>query len=353
VGKTLLTGGTGLIGSRVAHALVQRGDDLRITVRDRSRLDGLAELDYEPVKCDVLDRRAVRRALRDVERVFHVAGSINLRAPLSEMNAINVGGTRMVLEEALRAGVQRVTVTSSAAVVGPAAPNSAADETQAFTGTHGIPYVMSNREAEVAALRIAARGLDVVLVCPTVVFGAGDLRHSSTELVRRFMLRRIPVYVDGGLNIVDVEDVAQAHLLADARGTAGERYIIGSRNFTWDRLFADLGRLSGVEPPSLKLPLPAALALARAFEALPGPTPISELEVRATSLWWTYSSRKAERELGYKSSPHEETLERTVDWYLEREGARLSHHSRRQPLGLRVAGGVTRQLGGMAGLLRG
>ena len=176
-----------------------------------------------------------------------------------------------MLEEALRAGVQRATYTSSVAAVGPAPRGSTADETQTFrAGRYGLPYVNAKHEAETVALRVAAHGLDLVIVNPAHVFGRGDLYRSSTELVRRFLRRELPAYVDGALNVVDAEDVARGIVLADERGRAGERYILGNRNFTLDRLFADLGRLSGIEPPALKLPLPAALALARTAEALPG-----------------------------------------------------------------------------------
>ena len=140
--------------------------------------------------------------------------------------------------------------------------------------------------------------------------------------MRRFLRRQIPAYVDGALNVVDAEDVARGHLLADERGEVGERYILGNRNFTLDRLFADLGRLSGVEPPALKLPLPAALALARAAELAPGPAADHHDEVRASSLWWAFRSTKAKRELGWRPAHHEDTLETTIDWYREREPAR-------------------------------
>ena len=348
MGKTLVTGGTGLIGSRVARALVERGDEVRITLRPGSRLDNLAGLDYEAADCDVLDRRALRRALRDVERVFHVAGMTSLRRPAEMVFEVNVKGTRTVLEESLRAGVERVVYTSSAAAVGPAARGSTADEAQPFRGGYGVPYVAAKREAEVEALRVAARGLPVVIVNPCHVFGAGDLYRSSTDVVRRFLSRGIPAYVDGAINIVDVNDVARGHLLADERGAPGERYILGNRNYTWERLFADLGRISGVEPPALKLPLPAAVALAQALSALPGKPPITPVEVQAASLWWTYRNGKAKRELGWRPSPHEDTVEATVAWYREREGDRLARAGARQPVPLRVAGFAARHASGLA-----
>jgi dihydroflavonol-4-reductase len=349
LGKTLLTGGTGLIGSHIARALAARGDDLRLTVRDSSRLDNLDGLDYESARCDVLDRRALRRALRGVDRVFHSVGLTNLRAGEERLQQVNVEAARTVLEECLRTEVQRVVFTSSVAAIGPARAGSTADERTAFDPRSAdIPYVGAKREAEIEALRFAARGLPVVIVNPAHVLGRGDLYRSSTELVRRFLRRDIPAYVDGAINVVSAGDVAAGHLLADEKGTPGERYILGNRNYTFDRLFADLGRLSGVEPPALKLPLPAALAFTAALEQLPGRPPINSTEVRATSMWWTYRNTKAKRELGFKPSPHEEALEETIAWYREREGSKLAGPGSRQPLPFRVAGFAVDRVSGVA-----
>src|SRR3954469_19271015 len=299
VAKTLVTGATGLVGSHVAPALVERGDDVRVTVRESSRRGGIADLDVERVTADVLDRRQVRRALRGGDRLFHVAGTTNLRSTWREQYRTNVEGTRIVLEEALRAGVERAVHTSSVAAIGPARRGSTADERQPFTaGRYGLPYVNAKHEAEKVALDICAHGLPVVIVNPAHVLGPGDLHHSSTEFVRRFLRRQIPLYVDGALCIVGAHDVARGHLLAEERGGIGERYILGGRNFTNDRLFADLGRLSGVEPPALKLPLTATLAMARAADPMPGRPAVTADEVRALSLWWAYHSTKAKRELG-------------------------------------------------------
>src|SRR3954469_1830994 len=350
--RTLLTGGAGLVGSHVARLLVERGDDLRLVVRTGTRLDNLEGIESERVVADIHDRAAMRRALKGVERVFHSAGLANMRASAQELWHANVEGTRAVLEEALREGVEQVVMTSSVAAVGPARRGSTADEKQPFPrGTDPIAYVRAKREAEVQALRIAALGLPVVIVCPAHVFGRGDVNHSSTEIVRRFLRREIPAYVDGALNIVDAEDVARGHLLADQKGRPGERYILGNRNFTSARLFADLGRISGVEPPAVKLPLPAALAFARALEAMPGTAAITTTEVRAASLWWTCRNTKAKRELGWKPAPHEDTVETTVAWYRETEPDRLIAPGARQPLALRVAGGALRQADGLAARL--
>ena len=349
---TLVTGATGYIGAQVARRLVERGDDVRVTVRPSSRLAAIAGLDVRPVTAEVTDRRALRRAMKGVDRVFHVAGATSLRLPEDQTYAINVGGTRAVLGEALRAGVGRVVYTSSAAAIGPAPWGTTADETQVFRhGALGIPCVSAKHAAELEALRIAARGLELVVVCPTHVLGAGDAGRSSTEVVRRFMLRRIPAYVDGAINVVDVADVAAGHLLADERGRPGERYILGNRNYTWERLLADLGRFSGIEPPVVRLPLPVALAVAAAVERAPGPTPFTVTEIRAAGLWWAYRSGKARRELGWTTRPHEDTVEETVAWYSEREGGRLARLGTRQPLGLRLAARAVRDTGEVASWL--
>jgi dihydroflavonol-4-reductase len=349
VPAVLVTGATGLVGSHVTKLLVERGDRVRITVRDRSRLDNVADLDVEQVRCDVLDRQALRRALRGIDRVFHVAGSTKLRVSVDELFRINVQGTRTVLEEALRANVERVVHTSSVAAIGPAPRGSTADERQPFSaGGLDVPYVHAKREAEVEALRIGALGLPVVIVNPAHVFGAGDLYRSSTELVLRFLRRQIPAYTDGALNIVDAEDVAHGHLLADEHGEPGERYILGNRNFTLDRLFADLGRLSGVAPPALKLPYPAALALARGLETVPGTPAITQHEVRLASQWWAFRSTKAKRELGWRPSHHEDTLERTIAWYRDRGTRGLVRPGTGQPLALRVAGFAMRRVDDVA-----
>ncbi len=318
VGKTLVTGATGFIGSHVARALAERGDDLRLLTRRKSSVDLLSDLEFERAIGDVTDRRAVRRAMGGVDRVFHVAGRTSLRS--RDREAVwdtNVRGTRIVLESALEAGVERVVLTSSVAAVGVGKKPKPVDESVAFDIGHlGITYVNSKHEAEVEALRMAASGLPVTIVNPSFVLGPDAPRGSSMDLVKRFVQKRIPVYVDGGLNIVDVRDVAAGHLLADAKGEVGRRYILSGRNFTLDRLFADLARISGVESPRLKMPghaLSTALGLGDRLP-LPVPLPASTDEVRSAMLWWCYKNTRAKAELGFKPRPHEETLQDAVKW---------------------------------------
>ncbi len=336
--KTLLTGGTGFIGSNIARKLAKRGDELKLTVRKGSDLSGLKDLEFEKVTADILDRRSLRRAMKDVDKVFHTAALIDHNASAEELFEVNVTGTRNVLSEALRAGVERVIYTSSVAAIGPAHTRSTTDEKNLFTiGKLGIPYVNSKREAEIEALRLAAQGLPVVIVNPCFVLGSGDRRGGSTEIVEQFLRRRIPLYVDGGANVVDVKDVATGHLLADKKGNVGERYIIGNRNFSLDRLFAELSRLSGVEPPAVKLPYEVAVRLAQAGQALSLSGMIKPELVKTAGHWWTYKITKAKRDLGYKPGDPTLTLQDTINWYLELSKDGMGRR-RRQPLPLKLLG---------------
>jgi dihydroflavonol-4-reductase len=323
--KTLVTGASGFLGSHVARALVARGDDLRLLVRRGSDLDCLAGLEYERVAGDVLDRRAVRRAMQGVERVFHLAGTTSMRPQdRQKVFDLNVKGTRILLEEALAADVERVVHTSSVAAIGPAKPRGTADENQQFrAGYLGIAYMNAKHEAEMEALRLGAQGLGVVIVNPSFVFGPDDPKGTSMELIRRFLLGRIPVYVDGGLNIVDVRDVATGHLQADQKGEVGERYILSGRNFTFDRLFADLARISGRQNPPVKLPGAPTARVVALMARIGLPVPVSPDEALSATCWWTYRNTKARKALGFSPRPHEETLEDAVHWQMEQLGDRV------------------------------
>ena len=243
--RVLVTGATGFLGSHVVRALLARGDDVRVTVRVSSPLDALDGFEVERVTADITDRAAMRRAARGVERVFHVAGTTNLRMGAESLLKTNAEGTRVVL---------------------------------------------------------------------------------------------------GAICVVDVEDVAAGLLLCDERGAAGERYILGTRNYTWQRLFAELQQISGIEGPAVRLPLRVALTLAEANARAPGPTLVAASEVRAAAHWWTYRSAKARRELGWTTRPHEATVEATVRYHEERLGDRLHRNGHQQPLAWRVLGRAVREV---------
>jgi dihydroflavonol-4-reductase len=345
MGKTLVTGASGFIGSHVARALGERGDELKLLLRRESHAEHLADLDFERATGDITDRRSVKRAMRGVDRVFHCAGTTSLRAGDEQrVFAVNLDGARNVLRAALESEVERVVHTSSVAAIGPAEQGKVADESQPYTaGGLGIAYMNSKHEAEVEALRLAARGLDVVFVNPTFTLGPdAPSRGTSMGLVRRFLCRQIPVFTDGALNIVDVRDVARGHLLADEKGVTAERYILGGRNFTIQRLFADLARISGVEPPTLKVSRGIAIRGAELVGGLGLPLAVSVDEVKSASLWWTFRNTKAKKELGFNPRPHEDTLDDAVRWQSAALGHRTPGGRPAYELPLRAAGRALR-----------
>ncbi|HSD23001.1 MAG TPA: NAD-dependent epimerase/dehydratase family protein [Solirubrobacterales bacterium] len=328
--KALVTGGTGFVGLHVARELARRGDELRLLVRERSNVEPLEGIEFERAVGDVTDRDSVRRAMQGVARVFHVAGTTSMRTrDRDRVFQVNVGGTRNVFEEALRAGVERAVLTSSSSAVGAAKPGETIDEDQPFTvGRLGVAYINSKHDAELVAMRTAAKGLSVVIVNPSFVLGPDDPNPSGTSnaLIRRLLLRRIPGYVDGAINIVDVRDVAKGHLLADERGETAERYLLTGRNFTLHRLFADLSRIADVPTPPVRMHGRLVVVGVEGMELMGIRLPTSADEVRSGTQWFTYRNDKAREKLGWEPRPHEETLEDAVRWQIEELGERAEGH---------------------------
>ncbi|HEY1237730.1 MAG TPA: NAD-dependent epimerase/dehydratase family protein [Solirubrobacterales bacterium] len=339
--KTLVTGGTGFVGLHVVRELARRGDELRLLVRSGSNTKPLQGIEWERAIGDVTDRDSVRRAMKDVERVFHVAGTTSMRTQdRIRVFRVNVEGTKNVFEEALRAGVERAVLTSSSSAVGAAKPGETIDEDHPFTvGRLGIAYINSKHDAELVAMRTAAKGLPLVIVNPSFVLGPDDPnpRGTSNALIRRLLLRRIPGYVDGAVNIVDVRDVARGHVLADERGEEGERYLLTGRNFTLQRLFADLSRIADVPTPPVRMHGRLVVMGVEGMELIGVRLPTSADEVRSGTQWFTYRNDKARKQLGWEPRPHEETLEEAVRWQLEQLGERTEGH-RFTDLALRTTG---------------
>ena len=316
-----VTGATGFVGGHVARVLAERGDSVRITYRDAARLEGLAGLELETIKADVLDRGAVRRAVRGCELVFHAAGYVNSR-PADRVWRINALSPRVVVEAAAAEGVRRVVLTSTVGAIGNAPEGEVADEGHVYRpGGPGMVYADSKHEGELEALAAGARhGTEVVIVNPSYVLGVpvdrSKLGETSTRTVANYLLGRLPGIVDGSTNIVDVEDVAAGHLLAAERGKPGERYILGGYNVTWVDLIDRVAAQSGVHHPLFVLPRDVA-ALARVQDELGIPGPVAPEALMLMAQNWRYSSRRAKTELGYKTRPLDRTLADTIAWCKE------------------------------------
>lgn len=324
--KALLTGATGFVGGHVLEALERRGYAVRCLVRPRRTRHGLDSGGAEIVEGDLTDREAVRRAVDGCQQVFHVAADYRLfaRRP-SEIYAANVEGTRNVLEAAAAAGVERVVYTGSVGTLGPllddSSDDSPADETSPVSLEDMVGhYKRSKFLARQVAREWSANGLPVVIVHPSTPVGEGDGKPTQTgKLVLDYLRRRMPAYVDTGLNLVDVRDVAEGHWLAAVKGRPGEEYILGHRNMTLRRIFATLEEITGLAAPRLKLPhwLPLAVAsvdtgLARILPREPW-LPLEAVRLARHTMYFDPS--KAVRELGLPQTPVEEALERAVRWF--------------------------------------
>jgi dihydroflavonol-4-reductase len=347
-----VTGATGFIGAHVAAALAadsRRGEapTVRVTFRERGRLEALAGIDVDPIQADVLDRRSLTRALKGCEVLFHTAGMVASR-PHREVWRVNAAAPRIAVESAADAGVRRVVLTSSVAAIGPARGGRPADERSPYpeTGT-GLIYADAKHEGELAAMETGERlGVEVVAVNPTYVLGAPLNRslppETSTRIIGNYLRGRLPAIVDSYTNIVDVEDVAQGHLLAAERGHPGERYILGGQNMRWSEVIERVAKLSGQRSPLLVLQ-PELAHAAELLSRLPlrrrtGVAGIPIEGIRLMAPDWRYSSAKARQELAYRPRPAGETLKRTVDWYLAlRDSGRVSQ-SRRRSFDLMSAG---------------
>lgn len=320
---TLVTGATGFVGSHVARRLASRGETLRILTRPSSNLRALEDLPCERAEGDVRDPASLRRALEGVRRVFHVAADYRLAArDPQEIYRNNVEGTLNLLRAAREARIERFVYTSTVGTVAVPQASGLPDESTAARLNQMIGhYKRSKFLAEQEALRAARDGLPVVIVNPTTPVGPGDWKPTPTgRMIVDFLNGCAPGFVDTGLNIVDVEDVAEGHLLAAERGTIGERYLLGGRNMTLKEIFHALAAASGRPAPRWRIPYFVAFAAAigeNGWARLAGREPRIPLEgVRMARHKMFVDCSKAVRELGFRPRPAEEALRRAAEWYI-------------------------------------
>lgn len=321
--RALVTGGTGFIGAHVVRALLERGHTVRVLARRGTDRGNLADLDVEWAEGDVRDARAVGRAVAGCSHVFHVAALYAFHAPPRDVYAVNVDGTRTVLQAAWEVGVERVVHTSSVAALGLRSDGQPADETvPPGPDTLVGHYKRSKHLAQEVALAFARRGLPVVVVNPSFPVGPCDRRPTPTgQVILDFLNGRMPAYVEAGLNVVAVEDVAEGHVLAAERGRPGELYILGGENLTMGELLRLLSDITGLPAPRLRLPAWPLLPLAYANSAgcrLTGAVPrLTPDTARMACHRMFYRPAKAVRELGLPQTPAREALARAVAWFCD------------------------------------
>src|SRR5579875_344333 len=318
----LVTGANGFVGAHVARALVSEGETVRALVRENADLRALEGLECELVRGDLRDREAVKRAVRGCTEVYHVAADYRLWViDPAPMYATNVEGTKNLLDASARAGVRRFIHTSTVGTLG--IPNGGIGcETTPVTLAEMVgPYKRSKFIAEQEALKAAREGVPVVIVNPSTPVGPLDYKPTPTgRIIVDFLNRRMPAYVDTGLNLVDVEDCARGHLLAAERGRVGEKYILGGENLTLAEVLSRLARLSGLRPPRVRLPYAVAWGFALGAEAVSRtitqrPPRASLTEVRMARKRMFFDSAKARTELGYNPGAVDDALVRAIRFF--------------------------------------
>jgi dihydroflavonol-4-reductase len=322
--RVFITGATGFVGGHVARQYAAEGASLRLLTRQTSRLDSLTDIDAEMVTGDLRDPEKLRSALTGCDALVHVAADYRLwvRDP-KEMYAVNVDGTRELLRIAREEGVAKVVYTSSVATMGFKTDGTIVNEETPVAITDMIGhYKRSKFLGEQEAIKAARAGQHVMILNPTTPIGSGDAKPTPTgRIIVDFLNKKFPAYVDTGLNLVDVTEVARMHLVALESGTPGERYILGGENLTLKQILDRMSAITGLPSPTRKVPHAAAMAFAFFDENLTGKLrgkePRATVEaVRMGRKMMFASSTKAERELGFKILPVYPALRAAIDWFI-------------------------------------
>lgn len=319
----LVTGATGFVGTAVARALIAAGRGVRTLTRPNSDRRNLAGLDLEVVEGSLEDAASLAAAVAGCGALYHVAADYRLWVRDTQaMYRANVDGTRALMTAALGAGVERVVYTSSVAVLGLHADGTPSDESTPSTLDDMVgPYKRSKflAEAEVRQL-IVTRKLPAVIVNPSTPIGPRDIKPTPTgRMIVEAASGRMPAFVDTGLNLVHVDDVARGHLLAEEQGRVGERYILGGENLSLAEILRRIAGIVRGSPPKVRLPLPVVWPVAVVAEAwgrVTGREPMVTFDsLRMASKKMYFSAAKAERELGYRARPANEALADAIEWF--------------------------------------
>jgi len=325
--RILVTGATGFVGGAVTRALVKTGHEVRVLVRPHSDRRNLRDLPIEIYHGDVCELESVRRATAGCAQVYHVAALYKLWVRRkADMYASNVTGTENVLLAARDSGVEKVIYTSSVATLGiPSDGTPGTEETPVSLADMIGHYKRSKFLAEQVALRYAQEGLPVVIVNPSTPVGIADLKPTPTgQVLVDFLNGHMPGYVDTGLNLIDVEDVAAGHLLAAERGRVGEKYILGHENLTLQQILEMLADLTRLSAPQFRVPYALALGVAYADATLARLIPrreprVAPVGVKLSKKKMFFDPTKAVRDLGLPQTPVREALRKAVVWFIEND----------------------------------
>ena len=322
---TLVTGATGFLGSALARELLKDGRTLKLLVRKNSDTRNIDDLDCEVAYGDLQDRDSLKSALTGCQTLYHTAAYYSLWSRDKKLiYDINVQGTRNILESALEMGIEKVVYTSTVGCIGLSEDGSSANENQPMnTATLCNDYKLSKYEAEQVAHELFGRGLPVVIVNPSTPVGPRDIKPTPTgKIILDFLSRKMPAYIDTGLNLIDVSDCARGHILAEEKGRLGERYILGNKNMSLKEILLALETLTGLKAPRIKMPYWVAYAAGLACEWASDnithqPPSVPLAGVKMAKYFMYFDPSKAIRELGLPQNPVENALGQAVCWFKE------------------------------------
>ena len=322
---TLLTGATGFLGSALARELLKDGRPLKLLVRKNTDTRNIEELDCEVVYGDLRDRDSLKSALVGCKTLYHTAAYYSLwNRDKQIIYDINVQGTRNILQSALESGIEKVVYTSTVGCIGLSQDGSPADEKQPMNPAFLCnDYKLSKYQAEQVALEFFGRGLAIVIVNPSTPVGPRDIKPTPTgKIILDFMNHKMPAYIDTGLNLIDVNDCARGHILAEEKGQPGERYILGNKNMSLKEILLALETITGIKAPRIKMPYWVAYATGLACEWVSDsithrPPAVPLAGVKMAKHFMYFDSSKAVRELGLPQNPVDNALAKAVSWFRE------------------------------------
>jgi dihydroflavonol-4-reductase len=328
--KTLVTGATGFLGSAIVRELLKDGREVKVLVRQGTDTENIDGLDLELAYGDLRDKDSLTKALGECDVLYHTAAYYSLWDKNKRLiYDINVEGTRNILQAALENGLTKTVYTSTVGCIGLLENGDSANEDTPFNpATLSNDYKRSKYQAEQVAKEFSQNGLSLVIVNPSTPIGPRDIKPTPTgKIVLDFLNRKMPAYIDTGLNLIDVGDCARGHLLAEEKGVPGERYILGNRNMSLKEILLTLEKITGLKAPTVKMPYWVAFAAGWVSDAISDhvtgkPPAVPLAGVRMAKYFMYFDSSKAVRELGLPQNSIETALEEAVQWF--RDHSRVS-----------------------------
>ncbi len=321
--KCLVTGATGFIGSNLVRVLLEKGFPVRALTRNNSNCSNLKNLKVELCYGDLLDYKSLEKALKGCTFLFHVAAHYSFWDSSKDLiYRINVDGTKNILKAAEETGIKKIVYTSTVGCIGLPQNGKPGDENSPLAAkTLSNSYKHSKYLAEKEAFKFFENGLPVVIVNPSTPVGPGDIKPTPTgKIIVDFLNRKIPAYVDTGLNLIDVRDCALGHILAMEKGKPGERYILGNQNLSFKEILLLLEEITGLKAPKFKFPYALALIAANINEVISdyitkSPPKIPLGGVKMAKYYMYFNSSKAVKELGLPQNSVKKALEDAVSWF--------------------------------------